>query len=222
MAGLSACRDRLFNISGHRAARLITDLRLGAATHKLSQIICPAWQANQNLIHKAFLFDETSRRGGGVYLWKNISQTSARASFPRPHKVHLWCQSGVSVFRRACGDRQHCEAGHRQRSLKRKHPQSIASVSGPQLTRASRLQFRAQSEHDYLRCECPLKRPTDSPANEGLVMGCSGTATKRPTKSSTTACPLWAPGVRSRFSPTTIRPVVSKQTFGKIELHGHW
>jgi hypothetical protein len=32
----------------------------------------PVWQANPNLIHKAFLFDETSRRGGGVYLWKNI------------------------------------------------------------------------------------------------------------------------------------------------------
>ena len=32
----------------------------------------PAWQANPDLIRKAFLFDETSRRGGGVYLWKNI------------------------------------------------------------------------------------------------------------------------------------------------------
>jgi hypothetical protein len=32
----------------------------------------PTWQANPNLIHKAFLFDEKSRRGGGVYLWKNI------------------------------------------------------------------------------------------------------------------------------------------------------
>jgi hypothetical protein len=31
-----------------------------------------AWQANPDLIHKAFVFDETSRRGGGVYLWKNI------------------------------------------------------------------------------------------------------------------------------------------------------
>src|SRR6188474_613659 len=30
------------------------------------------WQANPDLVHKAFLFDETSRRGGGVYLWKNI------------------------------------------------------------------------------------------------------------------------------------------------------
>ena len=30
------------------------------------------WQANPDLIHKAFLFDETSRRGGGVYLWKSI------------------------------------------------------------------------------------------------------------------------------------------------------
>ena len=32
----------------------------------------PMWQANPDLIHKAFLFDETSRRGGGVYLWKTI------------------------------------------------------------------------------------------------------------------------------------------------------
>jgi hypothetical protein len=32
----------------------------------------PTWQANPNLVHKAFLFDESSRRGGGVYLWKNI------------------------------------------------------------------------------------------------------------------------------------------------------
>jgi hypothetical protein len=32
----------------------------------------PMWQANQDLIHKAFLYDEASRRGGGVYLWKNI------------------------------------------------------------------------------------------------------------------------------------------------------
>jgi len=32
----------------------------------------PAWQANPNFIHKAFIFDENSRRGGGVYLWKNI------------------------------------------------------------------------------------------------------------------------------------------------------
>jgi len=32
----------------------------------------PMWQANPDLIHKAFLFDEASRRGGGVCLWKNI------------------------------------------------------------------------------------------------------------------------------------------------------
>lgn len=32
----------------------------------------PTWQANPDLIHKAFLFDEQTRRGGGVYLWKNI------------------------------------------------------------------------------------------------------------------------------------------------------
>ena len=32
----------------------------------------PIWQANPDLIRKAFLFDESSRRGGGVYHWKNI------------------------------------------------------------------------------------------------------------------------------------------------------
>jgi hypothetical protein len=32
----------------------------------------PVWQSNPDLIHKAFLYDEESRRGGGVYLWKNI------------------------------------------------------------------------------------------------------------------------------------------------------
>ena len=32
----------------------------------------PLWQANPDLIHKAFLFDEATRRGGGVYLWRNI------------------------------------------------------------------------------------------------------------------------------------------------------
>ncbi len=32
----------------------------------------PTWQANPDLIHKAFLFDEASRRVGGVYLWKNV------------------------------------------------------------------------------------------------------------------------------------------------------
>jgi hypothetical protein len=32
----------------------------------------PMWKADPDLIHKAFLYDEASRRGGGVYLWKNI------------------------------------------------------------------------------------------------------------------------------------------------------
>jgi hypothetical protein len=32
----------------------------------------PMWKANPDLIHKAFLYDEASRRGGGVYLWKDI------------------------------------------------------------------------------------------------------------------------------------------------------
>ena len=32
----------------------------------------PVWQGNPDLIHKVFLYDEASQRGGGVYLWKNI------------------------------------------------------------------------------------------------------------------------------------------------------
>ena len=36
----------------------------------------PAWQANPDLIRKAYLFDETSRRGGGVYHWKTSRRRS--------------------------------------------------------------------------------------------------------------------------------------------------
>jgi hypothetical protein len=32
----------------------------------------PTWQANPDLIRKAFLFDENSRRGGAVYHWKSL------------------------------------------------------------------------------------------------------------------------------------------------------
>ena len=32
----------------------------------------PIWTANPDLIRKAFLYDAASRRGGGVYLWKNL------------------------------------------------------------------------------------------------------------------------------------------------------
>jgi len=32
----------------------------------------PGWRANPDLIRKTFLFDETTRRGGGVYNWKSM------------------------------------------------------------------------------------------------------------------------------------------------------
>lgn len=32
----------------------------------------PAWQNRVDLMHKAFLFDETTRRAGGAYVWKTI------------------------------------------------------------------------------------------------------------------------------------------------------
>jgi hypothetical protein len=39
------------------------------AKYRLSM---PIWQANPDLIRKAYLFNEASREGGGVYLWKTI------------------------------------------------------------------------------------------------------------------------------------------------------
>jgi len=39
------------------------------AKYRLS---APIWKANPDLIRKAFLYEEASLRGGGVYLWKNI------------------------------------------------------------------------------------------------------------------------------------------------------
>ena len=52
----------------------------------------PIWQANPDLIRKAFLFDEASRQGGGVYLWRNVrsGQACARCGFSRTDPVHLW------------------------------------------------------------------------------------------------------------------------------------
>ena len=32
----------------------------------------PVWRANPDLVRKTFLFDEKSRRGGGVYNWKSM------------------------------------------------------------------------------------------------------------------------------------------------------
>jgi hypothetical protein len=32
----------------------------------------PVWQGNPDLIHKTFVYDEGCKRGGGIYLWKNI------------------------------------------------------------------------------------------------------------------------------------------------------
>jgi hypothetical protein len=40
-----------------------------------TELAFPMWQANPDLIHKVFLYDEASRRGGGVYLWKRVKGT---------------------------------------------------------------------------------------------------------------------------------------------------
>jgi hypothetical protein len=51
--------------------RLPDGMSRADATEKY-RLSVPSWQANPNLIRKAYLFDEASRRGGGVCQWKNI------------------------------------------------------------------------------------------------------------------------------------------------------
>ena len=60
----------------------------------------PAWQANPDLIRKAFLFDETSRRGGGVYHWKNIAKVGHGPEFQKRIQSTYGCLP-VPIFRDA-------------------------------------------------------------------------------------------------------------------------
>src|SRR6476469_6741132 len=55
-----------FDVFGIPAAR---GREAAIAQYRLS---IPGWRANPDLVRKTFLFDETSRRGGAVYNWKNI------------------------------------------------------------------------------------------------------------------------------------------------------
>lgn len=60
----------------------------------------PMWQANPDLIHKAFLFDETSRRGGGVYHWKNIeaAKLGHGAEFKKRIQSTYGCEPEFQYF----------------------------------------------------------------------------------------------------------------------------
>jgi hypothetical protein len=54
---------------------LLWDLPVGMTCEEITakyRASVPIWRANPDLIHKAFLYDESSRRVGGVYLWKTI------------------------------------------------------------------------------------------------------------------------------------------------------
>ena len=51
--------------------RLPDGMTRAEVTAKLRASV-PIWQANPDLVHKAFLYDEASRRVGGVYLWKSL------------------------------------------------------------------------------------------------------------------------------------------------------
>jgi hypothetical protein len=60
----------------------------------------PTWQANPDLIRKAFLFDETSRRGGGVYHWKNIeaAKLGHGAEFKKRIQSTYGCEPEFQYF----------------------------------------------------------------------------------------------------------------------------
>ena len=60
----------------------------------------PAWQANPDLIRKAFLIDETSRRGGGVYHWKNIeaAKLGHGAEFKKRIQSTYGCEPEFQYF----------------------------------------------------------------------------------------------------------------------------
>jgi hypothetical protein len=50
-----------------------------------SRLSVPVWQANPDLIHKAYVFDETSRRGGGVCCGRTLKPPNRRTD--RPSKI---------------------------------------------------------------------------------------------------------------------------------------
>ena len=60
----------------------------------------PAWQSNPDLIRKAFLFDERSRRGGGVYHWKNIeaAKLGHGAEFKKRIQSTYGCEPEFQYF----------------------------------------------------------------------------------------------------------------------------
>src|SRR6516162_7369720 len=85
----------------------------------------PGWRANQDLIRKTFLFDETSRQGGAVYNWKSIEAAKlghgpeAAAWSIRNEKggadgLRLWGQPSSKAdvrrhaWHRGCLRRRHC------------------------------------------------------------------------------------------------------------------
>ena len=55
------------------------------------------WQSNPDLIHKAFLYDEASRRGGGVYHGRTLRRRNQRTAPPFKRQF-----SPSSVLSRTC------------------------------------------------------------------------------------------------------------------------
>ncbi|HWP26592.1 MAG TPA: hypothetical protein VNL39_09645 [Xanthobacteraceae bacterium] len=48
----------------------------------------PAWQNRADLMHKAFLFDATTRRAGGVYVWKTIEAAKEAHGSAFQERIH--------------------------------------------------------------------------------------------------------------------------------------
>ncbi|SDI86218.1 hypothetical protein [Lutimaribacter saemankumensis] len=51
----------------------------------------PAWQANEKLVRKYYLFDEETRQGGGVYLWPD------KAAAQAAHNEE-WCDRAEKLY----------------------------------------------------------------------------------------------------------------------------
>jgi hypothetical protein len=51
----------------------------------------PRWRGEPDLVHKSFLYDQERKRGGGVYLWKNVDAA-------RHAHDSKWCNRIIEIF----------------------------------------------------------------------------------------------------------------------------
>ena len=64
------------------------------------RLTVPTWQANPDLIRKAFLYDETSRGGGAVYHWTNMeaAKLAHGLEFQKRIQATYGCEPELQYF----------------------------------------------------------------------------------------------------------------------------